>query len=341
MDLEKLLRLQKEPCIFVNDIEEHHLLMEHREDYFKHFEEGFRFWAANPDKVMITPKQIYTSPEIKGDFRVMPCQIHVDEGSINTVKLVGTDEEERVVKDKISVGKAFIFHPTDNYIMGIFDACILSSIRTGACAALGFKYLGGNAKRVGIIGCGRVGYYSAEFISMFPSVETLVCYDTNPLNLECFKELVSVRGIKCEYPMTIDEVKRSSDALVLSTYSPVSLISGADLKSNNIQFISSSGADADNLSELDPTVSEVISKVYVDTEHSLKVADLKRWKAQGLIRTEDVIELKEIIGGRHKPDMTKIRLFVTTGFAFLDCLTLDYMYRTVTKKGVHEGLLKH
>ncbi len=340
MDLEKLLRLQKEPCIFVDDIEEHRLLMENKEDYFKNFEEGFRFWAAHPDRVMITPKQIYTSPGIKGDFRVMPCQIHGDEGSINTVKLVGTDEEERVVKDKISVGKAFIFHPTDNYIMGVFDACILSSARTGASAALGFKYLGGNAKRVGIIGCGRVGYYSTEFISLFSSVETFFCYDTNPMNLECFKELVGVRGINCEYPKSIDEVKRSSDALILSTYSPVSLVSGADLKSNHIQFISSSGADADNLSELDLSVPEVISRVYVDTEHSLKVADLKRWITKGLIRADDVTELKEVIGGRHHPDMKQIRLFVTTGFAFLDCLTLDYMYRTLIKKNEHAGLLR-
>jgi ornithine cyclodeaminase/alanine dehydrogenase-like protein (mu-crystallin family) len=340
MDLEKLLRLQKEPCIFVSDVEEHNLLMEHREDYFRHFDEGFRFWAAHPDRVMITPKQIYTSPGIKGDFRVMPCQIHSDAGSINTVKLVGTDEEERVVKDKISVGKAFIFHPTDNFIMGVFDACILSSVRTGACAAMGFKYLGGDAKRVGIIGCGRVGYYSAEFISLFPSVETFVCYDTNPMNLECFKELVSARGLKCEYPKTLDEVKQSCDALILSTYSPVSLVSGADLKSGRIRFISSSGADADNLSEMDPTVPEVISKIYVDTEHSLKVADLKRWKTQGLIKVEDVIELKEIVGGRHTPDMKQIRLFVTTGFAFLDCLTMDYMYRTVTEKSERAGLVK-
>jgi len=331
-DLRKLLRLQEEPCVYINDIEVHTILMEHREDFFNHFERGFGFWAGNPERVMITPKQIYSSPGIRGDFRVMPCSIHGSEGSINTVKLVGTNEEEQEIKDKISVGKAAIFHPTDNYVMGIVDACILSSARTGASAALAFKHLAGKARKVGIVGCGRVGYYSTEFISLFPQVETFICYDNNPMNIDCFRELLKARNIHCEFPGTLEEVKRKADSLVLSTYSPDPLVYAKDVRNGNIRFISSSGADADNLSELCEDLAPDVSTIYVDTVHSLKVADLKRWKDKGLIKEEQIIEIKDVIGNKVKPDPSVMSLYITTGFAFLDCLTLNYLYSYVSQK---------
>ncbi|MDQ7822855.1 MAG: hypothetical protein RDV48_08690 [Candidatus Eremiobacteraeota bacterium] len=331
LDLRKLLRLQEEPHIYLDDLEVHRILTEHRREYFDHFEEGFRFWAAHPDKLMLTPKQIYYSPGMRGDFRVMPCQMHREGGSVNIVKLIGTNEEEELIKDKISVGKAFLFHPRDNFIIGVFDACVLSSVRTGACAALGFKHLGKGARRVGIIGCGRCGYYSAEFIHQQGTVEKFLCFDTNAVNLENFKELAKVRNIPCEFPRTLEEVKKGSDALVLSTYSPSPLVSGSDLEKYGLRFISSSGADADNLSEMEEDVPRHVGRIFVDVVHSLRCADLKRWKQKGLITDDTVVELREVIGGAFKPEETH-NIFVTTGFAYLDLLTIDYLYSFVAQK---------
>ncbi len=327
MNFEKLLRLQVEPCEYFNDLQIHSILSEHRKEYFEKVGEWFKFWSLEPDKVDFPPKTILKTEGVKGDFRIMPCQIQFEGQNINSIKLVGTNEEEKIVKDKITVGKAFLFHPTDNFISAIFDACVLSSIRTGVCAVTAFKHLCVERRNVGILGCGRIGYYTAMFLSLLDGVDELICYDNNPKSIENFLELTNELDIKCKIVSSVNELIDQSSSVFISTYSRSPLVSKEDIEKGGIKFISSVGADCNSYSELDPSVASLPGKIYIDVWHSLRCADLRSWLKEGLIIEDRMVELKEVISGKYIPSEAGCRLFISTGFAFTDAISLDFIYR--------------
>ncbi len=326
-DFEKLLRLQVEPCEYFNDLQIHDILSEHRKEYFEKVGEWFKFWSLEPDKVDFPPKTILKTEGVKGDFRIMPCQIRYEGRNINSIKLVGTNEEEKVVKDKITVGKAFLYHPTDNFIAGIFDACVLSSVRTAVCAVSAFKHLSTERRSVGILGCGRIGYYTAMFLTLLDGVDEFVCYDNNPEAIENFLELTSEFDIQCKIVGSVKELIDQSSSLFISTYSRDPLVSKEDIEKGEIKFISSVGADCNSYSELHPTVASLPGKIYIDVWHSLKCGDLRSWLKEGTITEERMIELKDVISGKYTPDESGCRLFISTGFAFTDAISLDFIYQ--------------
>lgn len=325
-ELRKLLRIQHEPCEIFEDLQIHDLLYKNRKEYFELVEKWFVFWSKHPENVSFPQKMILSTDGVRGDFRIMPCQINYDGKMINTVKLVGTNEEEQVVSDKITVGKAFLFHPTDNFISAIFDACVMSSARTGVCAVVAFKHLAVKGKSAGILGCGRIGYYTSMFLSLIDGVERFVCYDSNSERIEDYKRLVEPFGIPVIVADSIETLLKQSDSLFLSTYSRKSLISASDIETYGIDFVSSVGADCNDYSEFDESIATLPGKIYVDVTHSVKCADLKKWVSNGLMSEDKVVEIKDVISGKYIPDEKNCRVFISTGFAFTDCISLDFLY---------------
>src|SRR5262249_502568 len=112
-----------------------------------------------------------------GDFRVMPCVVRRETRVWKTVKVVGTNVVQRSVPDQITVGKALCIDPPENHITHIIEACLLSSARTGACAAIALKQLAVSRRRVLVVGAGRVGSYAAFYASTLQDVEEITFVD--------------------------------------------------------------------------------------------------------------------------------------------------------------------
>lgn len=144
-----ILRLPLEPCIYYPEMTVHREIMSGLCGFMDALERFYRGWARGEAAVTQPPKQVYWRPDVRGDWRVMPCAVERgwpgSEGAtsgIDAVKIIGTNEEERVVRDKISVGKALLLHPTDHHVEAIFDVAALSSFRTAAISVLAYKYGG-------------------------------------------------------------------------------------------------------------------------------------------------------------------------------------------------------
>ncbi len=118
------------------------------------------------------------------------------------------------------------------------------------------------------------------------------------------------------------------DALVLATDSEEPLF---DASGYCPELVVSVGADTDWQRELTPAVLDHY-EVFVDTHDSLNYGDLAAFRSRGLMDGRHVRDLREMLndpGCRQAP-----ALFVSTGSALFDNLTIDYLLRAGLKNGV-------
>jgi len=330
MNVHTILRLNSEPCIQFSEAQVHQLIMERPREFCELLERLYKAWNRNNDMVTLPYKQVFSTHGTKGDFRVMPCVLNFEGKFIKAVKVIGTNEEERIVPDKICVGRAMLLHPTDNFVQALFEVCSLSCFRTAAISVLAFKHSSPGLLRPGIIGAGRIGFYTALFLKEWLGIREIAYFDLNPRRGEDFKFGVSLIGrVQALAFGSVEEISAASDALFLCTNSPIPVISKK--MAGHIPFVSSVGADADNLSELAEDMAEG-RRILVDSIQSLSMGDLKRWEEKGLIRRDSVMEMRSIMGPEYRPD-TKT-LFISTGVAVQDALACQFLFDQSSLKAV-------
>ncbi|MFD4867083.1 hypothetical protein [Streptomyces sp. NPDC058412] len=124
-------------------------------------------------------KDLFSFDGAPGDLRVMPY----NDGRHMTVKVIGTNEARTEVPDKISVGKCLLVHPQDHHVMGILDVAALSSLRTAVGILLAWRAAHPGAvpgPRLGIVGAGRVGFYTAPAFQRTGLIDSCAVYDPAP-----------------------------------------------------------------------------------------------------------------------------------------------------------------
>ena len=327
MDEVDFLRLSKEPCTYYDEMTVHRALMKNINGFMDLIERFYFAWQKNNKIVNQPKKQVFTTNGLRGDFRVMPCVIDKFEGEvIKTVKVIGTNEEEKYVKDKNAVGKALLIDSSDNYVKGIFDVCALSAFRTAAISALAFKHAIDPAnQKVGVIGAGRIGFYTAVILSRWLGINEFNVHDINNERLQQFKGIIdkeiTTRNIN------FSEICKYCTAVFLTTTSTSPLLK--ENTARNIQFISSVGADTEELSELHESLlknREVIS----ESRQNISFGDMGRWHKAGLLNARQVIELREII---NRPNNQKQPvLFISTGTAIQDALICHFLFELFNRE---------
>lgn len=330
--IKELLRLEDEEYTHFNELQIHDVLVDNVTEFMEYLKNFYLSWSSNRNLVDLPKKQVFQSQQYRGDFRVMPCVIN-DTYNIKSVKIIGTNEENKLIKDKISVGKSFLIHPYDNHIYAMFDVCALSSFRTAAISVLAYYLLHNtNTKKVGLIGLGRIGFYTALILHKWLGIDNFYCDDISEKNKDNFLKLIAlyIPDIQIDFiaPEKMGEVCNS---VFLATDAQEAILNIHNGK--NIQFISSVGADANNLSELDASILEGRT-IVTDSYHSMMLGDLKIWEDTNLINQEDIFELNSIVNNQNIK--TENTLFISTGIAVQDALISQFIYDKLTKK--HKGI---
>lgn len=322
--LQTILRVSPEPHQLLTESAVHRLLCDRPQDYLRFMLGQLRDIAAGRTQLELPPKQIFTDPGSSGDFRVMPCITRNGRRTTKTVKLVGTNLLQRTIPDQITVGRAFALDPEENFITHTFEACLLSSARTGLCAALGRTLLARDEDSVGIIGAGRVGWYAGYYVCADRPPQRVWIGDCDPERARtlagqlqaCFPDiLVEAAGQA--------EVCRA-DTLILATTSREALLSPQDTRAS---LVISLGADTDDQSELSEAWATA-ARIYVDTLDSARFGDLRQWVKTGLLKTDAVTDLFALLQDtdelRRQPSPSP-SVFVSTGSALFDNLTIAYL----------------
>lgn len=314
---DSLLRYNREPSRNWDDREIHDVLTRSPREYLEFVYQGLQALASGRALVEQPPKQIFDD-ESGGDFRVMPCVTRRDGEICKTVKVVGTNLAQQKVPDKITVGKLLVLDPVENFAAHIMDACALSSARTGICAAVAVLALQGGRRETGVVGCGRVGFYSALYLCALGGVEHLWFLDTQPDRADAM-----AAAMKALYPQirfSSCKLIQPADLLILASTSLSPLVHPAE---TDARLVISLGADTDYQRELDPAWQQE-ARLFVESLDSLRYGDLKHW---GVARSE-VTELSEVIGGGDPPASGR-SVFISTGSAVYDNLTVAYMLRSI------------
>ncbi len=318
---QQVLRTATEPCATMTDAEVHRALTRDPAGYFRYLHDKLRAIAGGNLHVEMPPKQVFADPDGLADFRVMPCVVRGAGGTIKTVKLVGTNVAQLTVPDQITVGKALIIDPVENYITHVVDACLLSSARTGLCAALAIHLLATRNEKLTVIGSGRVGYYTAFYAAINCSIKHIDFVDCDPARSAAAAASLSARlpGLTCR-AMPFSALA-STDIVVIATTSSRPVCSPPAWQAG---LVISLGADIDHQSELDMAWADA-ADIYVDTTDSLRFGDLKAWLAQDRLQAGAVTDFISLLRNGKPAASNRCRLFVSTGSALFDNLTLGYL----------------
>lgn len=318
--IKQLLRLADEPCTYIDEMQAHDVIMDGCCEFMDQLTEFYIAWGNDDIEVTLPLKQVFVDDEIQGDFRLMPCMVR--NNTLKFVKVIGTNEEELTVKDKICVGKSLLIDYYDNHVYAIIDVCALSSFRTAAVSALAFCCCRPGPETVGIIGLGRIGFYTSYILHHWLGIDSFLVSDNNERSCENFMSLAEhyLPGASFELLPT-DEAIARSHAVFVATTSDTPLVSSCN--GAHLEFISSVGADADNLSELDASLLATHG-VLTDSAQSMCLGDMKRWLQSGALNSSNVTELKAAVKERGT-SKGKV-LFISTGIAVQDVLVNRFVY---------------
>ncbi len=326
--LQLVLRLNHEPYRYFDDGAVLSALSADPAGYVEAVYIALRTIASGEAGLDLPPKMLLSDPGERSDFRVMPCVVRFPERVRKTVKIIGTNWPRKVVPGEISVGKAFALHAQENYIEAGFAGCVLSSARTGVCAAVSQRLLAPDAVSLAVIGAGRVGYFSALYMAARGKLERIRFHD-----IDGNRASLAAEAINRAFPEVATGVCSCADAtgadvLVIASDSEHPLFSATGKRP---QLVISLGADTDWQSEVHDTVLDHY-ELFVDTLDCLRYGDLARFTRAGLLEGKKVTDLLSLLADDISPPVAP-RLFISTGSALFDNLTIDYLLTS--------GLLNH
>lgn len=315
--IQQVLRIHEEPYHYFDDWQIHQSLTAKPRQYLDHLLAQLKSLASGESSLELPHKLVFDDADAFSDFRVMPCVVRHPERVRKTVKLVGTNTHQQQVPDQITVGKAFALDEKENFVSAGFAGCLLSSARTGACVATAVRLLADSAENIAIVGAGRVGYYAALYIAALGQCKKISLSDSVESRAEN-----AARLLQQTYPeidISASSEQQQADVVVLATDSHKPIYGNDHTPAN---LVVSVGADTHWQHELSEQLLGQVS-ICVDTLDSFNCGDLKLWYADDRIVHNNVTDLLSLL--REKPDLQKPVVFVSTGSALFDNLTIDYI----------------
>jgi alanine dehydrogenase len=222
----------------------------------------------------------------------------------------------------------FVYSLEDNALYGIVEAHRLTEIRTGAVTAVGVRHMARqDARTLAIIGSGREARTQVPAVCVARSIKQIRAYSRKPENRERFADEMRTRlGIEATAVASAEECVRDADIVVTMTNARDPVLSGAWLAEGT--FVCGVGATTPERRELD--VEAVARAGTIVVEHrpqaEAECGELREAAAEGRLRWDDVLELKEIVGGGvlGRKSEAEITLFDTIGVGSEDVALATY-----------------
>ncbi len=199
-----------------------------------------------------------------------------------------------------NAGYRVFAYDLDAGFAGIVEAFALTEMRTGAVSAVATKYLARpEADTLGIIGTGREARAQLEAVSGVRKLRKVKAYSRTPENrLAYAKEMSQKLELDVEPVESAEECARDCDIVLTITSANDPVLKGEWLSEGT--FVCGVGATGVYRRELD---EEVIGRAETVVVESLPVAesecgDLIYAAARGKLRWNQVLELKDVVGGR-------------------------------------------
>ena len=272
--------------------------------------------AAGRAQLQMPAKLVLDDPD-GGDFRLMPCVVRGPRGTLKTVKIIGTNRVQRRLPGQITVGELLVLDAAEQVVTDRFEACLLSSARTGLVAALALAALAPQARHITIVGAGRVGYYAALYGVAALPLTRIDLADADVRRAAATAQALAAIGLPSRAVPAADP---DCDAWLLATTSETAFCAPPPAAP---PVVLSLGADAAGQRELGDAWAGRAA-LWVDSADAVNYGDLLAWCKRGLIGDTPPPDLPALLT-RPPADDYAWRLFVSTGCALYDNLTAAYL----------------
>ena len=261
------------------------------------------------------PAKLYLDSPPNGDFRAMPAR---GDGfaMLKWVTSFPLNSERGLA---VVTGALLLSDAGTGELLAIMDCASITSLRTGAAAAVSAQALAGaEANAVGVIGCGVNGAWAARCLAAV-GYGRGICADRRP---EVAERLASELG----WVAATREEAAAQDVVVTVTPGAEPVLLASDLRPG--QHLAVLGADAKGKAEVEPAALERCSLFCDDWEQASSGGELAAGFAARVIACERVIELGAVLAGaaegrRSEADIT---LFDSTGLAIQDLAVAISVY---------------
>jgi len=253
------------------------------------------------------PSKVYLDAPPNGDFRAMPAR-----GSgFASLKWVTSFPGNSARGLPVVTGALLLSNAETGELAAVMDCGAITSLRTGASAALSAQVLAGpGARSVGIIGCGVNGAWAARCLAA-AGYGPGVCSD---VRREAAEALASELG----WSVGDRGEAAGQDVVVTVTPGGRPVVHAPDLRPG--QHLAALGADAKGKAELDLAALERCRLFCDEWAQAAAGGELSGAAAAGAVSREDVTQLGDVITGRAEGRRSddEVTLFDSTGLAIQD-----------------------
>ncbi len=267
------------------------------------------------------PKSYVSLPG--GDFRTMPS--YLPGLNIAGVKVVNVHPENQKQGLPTVMAMTLLLEPSTGTPIALLNATALTSLRTGASAAVATKALAsGPGGTVGIIGAGRQAISGLQAIIEVYDIESVRVWSRRESTAEKFVEKFPNLEIR------VSDLEHTSGADVLLTTTPsrTPLIQNDWISDGT--HINAIGADAAGKQELDSMLLGR-SQVFVDDlEQAVHSGEVNVPIRDGVFSPSDIDgTLGEVlIGKKNRSSQETITIFDSTGIAITDLAIASLAVKT-------------
>lgn len=253
------------------------------------------------------PPKVYVPAYPAGDFRAMPAL-----GSGHALLKWVTSFPGNPARGLPTVtGVVLLSSAEDGRLVAVFDAAVVTALRTGAAAVLAADVLGRpSAETAAVVGAGVNGRAAARtFLALSRDV---AIWDVDPARAEA-----AARELGARLASSREEALRAD---VVVTVTPGREILFAEGSLEPGQHVSLMGADGPGKAEIAPGELARVRVFCDDFEQAGHNGDLAHAVEAGLLTKDDVTELGAVLAGRAEGRRSEeeITAFDSTGLAIQD-----------------------
>jgi alanine dehydrogenase len=253
------------------------------------------------------PAKVYLDSPPHGDFRAMPAR---GEG-FALLKWVTSFPHNSERGLPAVTGALLLSDAGTGELRAIMDCASVTSLRTGAAAAVSAQVLGAaGARSVGLIGCGVNGSWAGRCLAT-AGFGPGVCADVRPGAAERLAgELGWRAGERSE--------AAAQDVVVTMTPGEEPVIFASELRPG--QHLAALGADAKGKAELEPAALGRCQLFCDEWRQAAAGGELSGGVSAGIVSRERVTELGSVLAGRSagRASDQEVTLFDSTGLAIQD-----------------------
>ncbi len=291
-----------------------------------HTREAFEHHARGE---WVMPPKVYLDSPPGGDFRAMAAR----GAGLAMLKWVTSFPDNPARGLPVVTGALLLSDAGSGELAAIIDCASVTSLRTGAAAALSAQALAPeSARSVGLIGCGVNGSVAARCM-VAAGYGSGVCADAQAQAAEALADQLGWRSGP-------REEAAAQDIVVTVTPGAEPVLFESDLRRG--QHLAVLGADAHGKAEVSADVVVRCALFCDEWEQASAGGELSGPVAAGIVLPEDVTELGSVLigesPGRRSPQ--EITLFDSTGLAIQDLAIAKAVFDAWRAGGVEAPLVE-